>query len=141
MLKNSFWLTHRQYGSRAQVFYGDACHLPDELGSFDVAIMASVLPHAQTPLQIVSECVTRANSVVITTGLFRDLEGRGPICRLHPSEENQNWGDWWHFSTSFFTQYLSVMGYRKHQITFHTQEYHDNSGIHHPELFTIVASS
>jgi len=26
MLKNSFWLTHRLYRSRAQVFYGDVCH-------------------------------------------------------------------------------------------------------------------
>ena len=106
-----------------------------------MAIMASVLQHVQAPLQVISECVKRAKLVIITEGLFRDLEGIGPICRLHPSEENLDWGSWWNFSTSFFAQYLKVIGYGNQLITFHNQEYHDDRGIHHPELFTIVAHS
>jgi hypothetical protein len=157
-LKNSFWLAHRLYRSRARVFYGDACHLPDELGSFDVAIMAAVLLHAHAPLRIVSECVKRTKTVVITDLLCEDLEGKGPICRLLPSEENRIWHTWWDFSTSFFSQFLSVMGLNNQQLTFHAQKYHPdapctivnlpegaemttNLGIHHAKFFTIVASS
>jgi hypothetical protein len=36
-LRNSFWLAHRCFNSKADVWYGDTYNLPVELGRFDVA--------------------------------------------------------------------------------------------------------
>jgi len=44
-LKNGYWFAHRALGSRAKVYYGDIYDLPEELGSFDVAIVAAVFEH------------------------------------------------------------------------------------------------
>ena len=43
-IKNSYWLAHRTWGSRARVHYGDIYELPEALGTFDVVVFGMVLP-------------------------------------------------------------------------------------------------
>jgi O-methyltransferase len=132
-LKNSYWLSHAAFRSKANVFYGDVYNLPAALGKFDVAVMAAVLLHCRDPLRIVEECGKLANTLVIVDKFYPDLDG-APLCRLAPTPENFLWHTWWHFSTQFFTQFLAVMGFARSEASTH-QQYH--RGRAHT-LFTIV---
>jgi hypothetical protein len=130
-IKNSFWLTHAAFKSKAQLLYADAYHLPDELGTFDIAVMGALLLHCHSPLQIVEQCARRARTLIIADRLIPELEGR-PVCRLVPTPENRAWDTWWQFSTDFFTQFLRVMGFSGRTTTYQ----HERHGM----LFTIVAT-
>jgi SAM-dependent methyltransferase len=74
-LRNGFWWAHRRFGSQAKVHYGDVYTLPDELGTFDVAVMAAVLRHTRDPLRIVEGCARLAKSLAITEMYFRSSMG------------------------------------------------------------------
>ena len=96
--------------------------------------MGSVLLHTRAPLQIVEQCAIRSDTLIITDLLYPDIEG-SPVCRLSPTAENRDWGTWWHFSSTFFVQFLRVLGYSKTTVTTHTQRY-----LGRPVgLFTVVA--
>jgi SAM-dependent methyltransferase len=145
-MKNGFWFAHASLASKVQMHYGDACNLPDDLGQFDIAIMANVLLHCQNPTKIIEQCAKRAKIILIVEPLSPDLEGK-PVCRLVPTAENREWGTWWNFSTDFFVQYLSVLGFSQFDQLHHTQIYRPNAytseeGLHHQPLplFSIVAS-
>jgi SAM-dependent methyltransferase len=132
-LKNSFWFTHHAHGSRARLYYGDSANLPDALGRFDVAVMAAVLLHARHPLAIVESCANLADTLVIAELFNADLAG--PVCRFHPTHENQSFDTWWDFSPQFFTRFVEILGFGDHVVTRHTQRH--SSGPF--EFFTIVA--
>jgi O-methyltransferase len=132
-LKNSYWLSHADFQSKARVYYGDVYNLPAALGQFDVAVMAAVLLHCRDPLRIVEQCGKLANTLVIVDKFYPDLEDAS-VCRLAPTPQNFLWHTWWHFSTQFFTQFLAVMGFAHSETSTH-QQYH--RGRAHT-LFTIV---
>lgn len=155
-IKNSFWFTHAAFKSKAKLLYGDSYNLPDGLGSFDVAVMAAVLLHCRSPLQIVEQCARRAKQLVIADRLYpepgllqrslsnswRLLAGRGrsrrphlegrAICQLVPTRENKVWDTWWYFSTEFFTQFLEVMGFSTQTFTYKHKD--------HGAMFTVVGA-
>jgi hypothetical protein len=133
-LKSSFWFVRSAYRSQAQVLYADAYAIPDAIGRFDIALMGSLLLHTRAPLQIVEQCAIRADTLIITDLLYPDIEGT-PVCRLRPTAENRDWGTWWEFSSTFFVQFLRVLGYSKTTVTTHTQRYLGRS----VALFTVVA--
>ena len=140
-LKMSFWLAHAAYQSRSQVYYGDLYRLPQDLGNFDVAVLAAVLLHTQSPLQIIDQCAMRSRALIITDVFHPELEGQA-ICRLHPTAENAAWDTWWHFSTDFFLQYLSVLGFAA--LTMYRHVHFITCDVTKPlrpvTFFTIVAS-
>ena len=74
-LKNSYWFAHAAKKSQAKLCYGNAYHLPDALGEFDSAIMANVLLHCHSPLQIVEQCAKRSRKLIIVELLYPELEG------------------------------------------------------------------
>jgi O-methyltransferase len=117
-IKNSWWLTHAAYGSKAKIAYTDVYQLPDALGSFDVAVMAMVLLHCHSPLQIIEQCAKRANTLVITDFYRPELEGT-PVCRLFPTPETKDYDTWWCFSTDLIKQFLQVMGFSSPRTSTH----------------------
>ena len=135
-LKNSFWFAHRDFGSSAKLHYGDVYNLPNELGDFDIAVMASVLLHCQNPVRIIEQCAVRARTLIIADLLHPDLEG-SPVCRLHPTSQNQQWDWWWDFSSDFFRQYLEVLGFSRISSTVGKQLHEQ---IYEYDLFTVVAA-
>jgi SAM-dependent methyltransferase len=135
-LTNSFWLAHKLYGSSAKLYYGDAYEIPDALGSFDIALMAAVLLHCQSPTRIIEQCAKQATTIVIVERLFPEMEGI-PACRLVPSAENMVWDTWWDFSTQFFIEYLRVLGFDNIVTNIHEQLFRRSIPL---KLFTIVAS-
>ena len=139
-IKNSFWMAHHAFKSRATVLYGDAYDLPDELGQFDVAVMAAVLLHCRAPLQIIEQCVRRAKAVVIVDLLYADIEGM-PVCRLQPTAGNSCYDTWWNLSSTYLAQFLEVLGMRTTRIHRHQQNYVAGSkgSAQETPFFTIVA--
>src|SRR5262249_31540114 len=138
-IRQSFWYTHQAFRLQARLVYAAAGNIPPGLGAFDVALLGVVLLHAANPQRIVAECARVARTVVITELLYPDLEDiGGGIVRLHPTRENGEWHIWWHFSTGFFAQYLSVLGLTDQRVTFHRQRNARNDQL--VDFFTIVAS-
>jgi len=119
-IKNSFWFLHKLNNSKAKLHYGDSCRIPDDLGHFDTAVMASVLLHCERPVRILAECAKRADALIVTERYWAELEGQA-VCRLHPTIDNKSWDTWWDFSTDFFLQYFGVLGFPHISITRHKQ--------------------
>lgn len=119
-MKAAFWLNHRQNRLNAKLFHGDIYNLPDELGTFDIALLGAVLLHTENPQRIIMECAKRAKTLIITDIHHPDLDGMGPIVRLHPSASNKDWGTWWHFTPAYVQQFLEVMGFAT-RTNFHQQ--------------------
>jgi SAM-dependent methyltransferase len=138
-IKNTFWYTHTAFDLKAKVVYADAGALPDELGDFDIVLLGAVLLHVSDPHRILAGCAKRARTLIITEVMYPDIEAQGaPLLRLHPTPENKDWGTWWHFTSTFFTQYLGVLGFEKQAVTFHKQRaVQQNLDV---DFFTVVAS-
>jgi O-methyltransferase len=135
-IRNGFWLCHRQFRSSARVFHGSSENLPSALGDFDVALLASILLHARSPLAVLESCARRVNRSIIITEVHDPALGEGPVCSLIPTADNHAWDTWWRFSPRFLTQFLEVLGFTEHRVNFH-QQLADN----HPlNMFTIVSS-
>jgi len=138
-IRNTFWYTHRAFKLKAKAVYADAYNIPRELGAFDIAVLAAVLLHTSNPQRIIAECARLANTIIITEMMYPDIEEQNKaLIRLHPTPENRDWGTWWHFTSTFFRQYLGVLGFSKQAVTYHKQreEWQHRQG----DFFTIVAS-
>lgn len=135
-LKASYWFAHHANQSKSKLLYGNVYELPEEIGKFDVSLIASVLLHCNNPLKIVEQCAKKSESIIIVDFFSQELEGR-PICKLYPNVENNGLDTWWFFSTDFFIQFLKILGFTNIKIIKHVQIYMGKPS--HP-LFTIVAN-
>lgn len=135
-IRNGFWYCHEKFNSRAKVYHGSAENLPGELGEFDVALLAAVLLHTRSPVSILESCARRVKETLIITELFCPELGEDAVCSLVPTAGNDAWDTWWRFTPRFFTQFLEVLGFTQHQVSFHQQQA-DRRTV---EMFTIVSS-
>lgn len=120
-LRNSFWYTHRAFGSASRVHYGSAYALPRELGRFDIATLGCVLLHTRNPLLILQRCAELVDdALVIVDRHVAELDG-APVCRLEPSADNQVWSTWWSFSPDLLVQFAALVGFPNAEVTFHQQ--------------------
>lgn len=135
-IRNGFWYCHKQFESNARVYHGSAEDLPDALGQFDVVLLASVLLHTRSPVAILESCARLVNGDVIITEVHDPSLGEGPVCSLVPTVDNRAWDTWWRFSPRFFTQFLEVLGFSDHRVSFHEQL----ADKHPLTMYTIVSS-
>jgi O-methyltransferase len=135
-IRNGFWLCHKQFNSNASVYHGSSENLPESLGEFDVVLLASVLLHTRSPVAILESCARLVSGSVIITEIFDESLGEGPVCSLVPTVGNKAWDTWWRFTPRFFTQFLEVLGFTEHKVTFH-QQLADNSPL---TMFTVISS-
>jgi SAM-dependent methyltransferase len=133
-LRNSFWFAHAARGSSARVHYGDAYRLPDALGRFDVAVMASVLLHCHSPLLIIEQCARRADTLIIVE-LLAGWRDDAPVCRLVPTADNRKVDAWWLLSPHLLIQFCEVLGFCDTTVTTHEQLFMGKP----TKLFTLVA--
>jgi len=119
-LKNGFWLAHREFSSKAKVHYGSAYNIPSELGKFDVALMGSVLLHNRAPLQIIENCASVAETLIIAD-LWMPQISDSPVCLLIPTKDNQIWDTWWSLSPALIIQFLELLGFSRIELSHHTQ--------------------
>jgi O-methyltransferase len=135
-IRNGFWFCHEKFASRAKVHTGSSENLPKELGTFDVALLSAILLHARSPVSVLESCARRVSgSLIITENFYPEL-GEDAVCSLVPTADNHAWDTWWRFTPRFFTQFLEVLGFTEHQVTFHEQRA-DN---HPVPMYTIVSA-
>lgn len=135
-IRNGFWFCHEKFASRARVHHGSAEDLPAALGQFDVVLLASILLHSRSPVAILESCARLVSGSVIITEIHEPSLGEGPVCSLVPTADNKAWDTWWRFTPRFFTQFLEVLGFTRHQVTFH-QQVADKTPLN---MFTVVSS-
>lgn len=136
-LRNGFWFAHERLGSRAQVFYGNGRSLPDDLGRFDIALLASVLTHNRDPLNMVEQCARLADCIIIVERQFPNLE-REPVAQLYASADSPQWDTWWNFSPGLFINFLAILGFDKPKVMFHSQTHVYPGGSVRMPMFTVV---
>ena len=134
-LKDSWWFLHELNASNAQMCYTDIYSLPGELGHFNIAVLAAVLLHVHSPLEVIAQCAQRAEALVITDMFHETLEGR-PVMELTPTHENFGWDNWWRFSSDLIIQFVRVLGYHKITLTTHR---HWHVALGDVPFFTVVA--
>jgi O-methyltransferase len=134
-VRNSYWLAHEEFGSRAKIHYGNAHLLPDELGRFDIVIISCVLLHVRDPIGLVTECARFADQRMIVADLLYD-HLHGPVMELLPSSENLVFHTWWRFSPDFFVQLLDTLGFRQTGMMRYEQRLEMADQMH--ELFTVT---
>lgn len=138
-LRNGFWWTHERLHSQAKVHYGDVYDLPQELGEFDVAVMAAVLRHTRDPLRIIEGCARHAQSLVITEMQTSGLEG-APVAALVPTREPQVWDTWWDFSPDLLSRFVELLGFDQLVTSHHSQRFISGGSEHEIPFFTLVAA-
>jgi len=135
-MRNGFWFCHDKFGSKARVYHGSAENLPESLGEFDVLVLASILLHSRSPVAILESCARLVTDTIIITEFHDASLGEGPVCSLVPTAGNNAWDTWWRFTPRFFTQFLEVLGFTEHRVTFH-QQLADETPLN---MFTVISS-
>lgn len=134
-IKNSWWFARAAYEGKARICYGNVYDLPSGLGEFDVAVLAAVLLHTRSPARILEQCGQRCKAIVITEPHDARIDDE-PVCRFHPTAQNQDISTWWTISPLFCRNMLEVMGYEVSKPVFHRQSYHGQSN----PMYTIVGT-
>lgn len=136
-MKRSFWFAHRAFGSRVRVYYGDALRLPQELGRFDVALVANTLVHCRDPMGILAACsrLTDGTVVVVEAEYFK---ADGPIMYFVPTDENRAVDTWWFFSPAVFVNALGALGFRHSRVSYSSAWCEPTKADR--KMFTVVAS-
>lgn len=109
-VKRSYWLAHRELGSRARTHYGDAYRLPDTLGVFDVAIVGQILVHLRDVIEALTSVSRRcAKTLIIAEGMDPSDD---PLSKLI-GRANQPLLDYafWHHSVGLYREVLAMLGF------------------------------
>lgn len=134
--RNAYWLCHRLLRSKAEVYYGDINHLPEELGQFDVAIVGSVLEHLNDQITALASIarLTRETLVIVTPLLQTDE----PIARFEGRASNPAADfTWWTYSLGTYREVLSMIGFKIAKVS--QAKYYYTYGERFEERSTIVA--
>lgn len=134
-IKNSYWFCHEAFVSKARVHYGSAYELPNELGQFDVSVMACMLLHNKNPLRIIENCARLTRDEIIIVEPVRQRQLSQSSAEFMPTGDQPWWDTWWGFTPRFFVNVLRSMGFTHSTVTHHTQICFDKP----QELFTVVA--
>jgi SAM-dependent methyltransferase len=128
-LRNSYWLSHRLLGSRAQCFYGNVYELPPELGEFDVVMVGQILGHLRDPLTALTSIAARCRGrLIITDGM---IESDQPVAFFQPNVRlpatPSRQVSWWHMSPVLFRNFLQIVGleviaFASNQYTFRSRQ-------------------
>jgi len=134
--RNAYWLCHRLLNSKAEVYYGDINHLPEELGQFDVSIIGSVLEHLSDQITALASIarLTRETLVIVTPVIQTDER----IARFEGLASNPAVDfTWWIYSLGTYREVLRMIGFNIAKVT-HAKYYY-TYGERFEERSTIVA--
>jgi O-methyltransferase len=141
-VRNAYWFTHERVGSKAKVHYGDVYALPDELGHFDIAVMAAVLLHLRDPLRVIEGCARLADSLVITEARHWDIPEDKPYMGFFSTEESPVPHVWWKISPQLLVRFGEVLGFSHNVVSFHDQLYIADGDPPRPApLYTVVSTN
>ena len=111
---NSFWYGHERTGSRADIFYGDARLLPQEIGTFDIGLIGAVLLHSRDPTSIIMSCANRVTEHIVVVDAWHDWMDTepNPILRFVPDGGGRNNHTWWQISPKYLERVLGILGFK-----------------------------
>jgi SAM-dependent methyltransferase len=144
-LNNSFWLAHRIFASSARMVYGSVYSMPSGMGTFDFAILGSILLHLRDPFQALEQAAGRTSKGIVVSeplprrSLLIPALARwfGPSALFLPDPRRGEPRDsWWSLSPRAVAQMLGVVGFPNHTVTYHSQQHLGTSR----RMFTIVAT-
>lgn len=149
-INNSFWLGHRLFGSSARLAHGHVYEVPDEIGTFDICLLGSILLHLRDPFLAMQKCLSHARETAIVTDMLprSDLLPKSDLRRFVPGVLRQPSmgfapdGDlmsptdtWWKLHPEIVVRMLGVLGFGDAAVTYHSQPYRGRR----LRLFTVVA--
>jgi 2-polyprenyl-3-methyl-5-hydroxy-6-metoxy-1,4-benzoquinol methylase len=136
-MKNSYWLAHRLYGSKAQVHYGNIYQLPETLGQFDVALVGSVTEHLSDQITALASIARRTRDVLVINSPVHLAEEK-IACFLASAAKPDEDYTWWGYSLGVYREVLAMLGFGIQNV--HTTTYlFAARGERHPRT-TIVAT-
>jgi SAM-dependent methyltransferase len=138
-MRNGFWFAHEHFQSDAQVHYGHATALPDALGHFDVAVLASVLLHLRDPLRVVESCARLTDSIVVADIHCPEMDGTSSM-RFRRSREPDTKDTWWDIAPDLLVDFLKTLGVTQSQISHSAQRHVADGEVFEMPLFTLVAA-
>ncbi|MEZ4671823.1 MAG: hypothetical protein R3E39_28295 [Anaerolineae bacterium] len=130
-MKRSYWLSHRELNSKAQVYYGHVYDLPDALGQFDVVLVGQILVHLRDNIASLTSIAARCrHTLVITEAIFHErkllrilraiglLEPAPPTALFLGRHTNpdQNYA-FWHYSKEFYVELMKILGFEFQSIS------------------------
>lgn len=137
-VRNSFWYAHRTFGSRVRMIEADPYHLPDDVGPFDVSVLAAVLLHTRRPFDMLQSVAERTRETVIVTEVHDPTLGHLPLSQLRPRVGVEEQVDtWWTFTPQFFVSALALLGFTQAQVSYHRLSYPAEQ--RELPMFTVVA--
>ena len=133
-LHNSDWLCHKEFSSRAKIYYRSAYEIPGAFGTFDIATIGCVLLHNKSPHLILEGAarVTRRSIIVIEIlPPNADQEGM-----LFLRKDTSFYDGWFHWPPKLTVKVLKSMGFGDSKVTIHTEM----MGGKPYQLYTVTAS-
>lgn len=130
-LTNAWWLSHRAFGSSARLVHGTVYDIPRELGTFDLALLGSVLLHVRDPFLALENVAARTRETLVVTDRMQssfyrlplrlsDRLGRAMFFRPDASTCEPQ-ATWWRFSPQLLRRMLAVVGFEESSVTYHGQ--------------------
>jgi SAM-dependent methyltransferase len=141
-MNNAWWLSHREFQSRARVAYGSVYKLDDSLGLFDIVTINSVLLHLRDPALAIQRAAALAKEKIVITDVSEDQFLHS---RPHMKDELALYfiprvggptDSWWYVPSALVMEYLRIVGF---SITSKTQHEQRLRGGHRWQFYTIVA--
>jgi SAM-dependent methyltransferase len=114
--KNSYWLTHRLFGSQAKVIYGDVYDFPVDGGQFDVVMVCSILEHLADPIRALGSVARVAESELVITTPVLDTEEKIANFVGDASQPDFDYV-WWTYSLGVYRHVLRMLGFQITSIT------------------------
>jgi 2-polyprenyl-3-methyl-5-hydroxy-6-metoxy-1,4-benzoquinol methylase len=135
-MKNSYWLSHQELGSRAKAYYGDIYRMPKSLGTFDVVVIAQILVHLRDPIEALRSAADRSSDTLIIAEGMIDDEGNRSM-RFLGSANGSPAATWWHLTTGLYREVLTMMEFDI--VSKHTAPYRCNDANQDIPITTLVA--
>jgi len=143
-VQNAYWFAHNAYNSSARVVYAHAYNIPQELGRYDIAVIAAVLLHLENPFLALQNVLRLTEGTAIITDMLpssltkrnwfrnsaeliicrmtnKNNRNQLPFIEFLPNSENDHNFAWWLLSPELIVRIASLFGFGKASINHHRQ--------------------
>jgi hypothetical protein len=111
--RNSYWLAHKAFGSRARAIYGNIYQLSRLVPQHDIAMVGQILVHLRDPLEAMRQAsLVASRYLVVTEGSYHSDQ---PDMLFIGTPEV--WSSWWHISDGLYRKWFSILGFELVSIT------------------------
>lgn len=155
-VQNAFWYAHKAFNSNSKVVHSHVYNLPQDIGTYDISLMSSVLLHLQNPFLAIQNMLSHTKEKAIITdvlpggsrsttslrNVIRNLLRRDtfsnmprvPYLQFLPKLDNPHNFAWWLISPEAIVNMASLFGFEKSSINYHVQ-LQNGTPVH---LYTVV---